>query len=224
MTKGDMQTLLMAQPEFKAKDFPESEKADIANIYIDMVVNRMAIDNEWSFAVDRADETIVANQANYTLKGNSNNCRSVLNIRYGVSTADDDGFRLLIKKNPIDMDDFLTDRTTSGVYYWIPDGRKNDFPVIRLVEPSADTTYVLRYRFVKKNIDFDQLPQGFEMAVLAGCRKLLVEVPDSRLFRDEIGSLIDNFEPSGGESRPVLLDSLQVAQNNELARHYGWGN
>jgi len=201
-----------------AKDVRPS-KTELTD-YAGLIGNEVAARHDWDFVLSQADKTTVADQAEYTLKGNANDCRDVVNIRYqadGVTS-----FSLLERKRPVDMDAFLSNRDVTGVGWWYVSGRDSSgFPKVTIIDPPAAAGETLRYRYRKNNIGVAEFPDEF-WGVLLSC--LIGKFVPSQvgLYEKLLRIMIDRYAVSGGEANPARLDPKVVQLNNKIGGLYGY--
>lgn len=218
-----MAKIVVSMPDVRDLNISATEKTGLAKNMIDLVVDEIAMRHHWDFAVDVCDIATVASQQDYVLKGNNNNCRTVFNVRYGLSSAADDGLTVLRKRGNADADEWLNHRTVSGVLFWTPNGEVGGYPRIRIVEAPTTATYIFRYRYWKDNVVYEGLPVGFHSAILAGVRSKFNPVLTG-VYDKQIKQLIARYSPSGGEADPAKLGYWMVMDNNDIATKYGYGS
>lgn len=194
-------------------DSPASREKAIKRQTID-VVDQIASAHDWAFVMAVDDDT-TDGTAEYTLKGANEDCREIINIRYGQTD-----FELLDKKSAVDMDEWLTDRDPSGTHWWYMSGRDGGgFPKVTLVDTPA-SAYTIRYRYRKK-VTISVFPDEFSyLFVLAVAARL---VPAYReLYDKELGKVMSRHEVGGGEDDPARRNYWITRQNNSAASKYGY--
>lgn len=197
----------------------------VVESYIGAAVDRVIRAYEWSFATSVKDESIVSGQRDYVLKGKTNDCMAVFNVRYG-SGDDDAGYALLDKHTKTSIDAYLHNRSVIGVWAWVPQEPVGQFPSIRIIATPTDNTKVLRYRYWVNNLTYESLPgnYGFDMLVLdAVLEELVPEEKARRRFDARLHDVISSYVPSGGEDDPMVLDPYTRQRNNERNRRHGYG-
>ena len=79
-----------------------------ASQLVPSVVSFVSSQFDFGFNVNESEQTITIDQVDYTLKGANNDCRDVINIRYGSGTDNDS---LLEEVTALKLD---RDRSTAG--------------------------------------------------------------------------------------------------------------
>jgi hypothetical protein len=192
--------------------------------FLEAAVDRVVLAREWDFALSVDDEAIVANQSDYVLRGSTNDCRQVYNIRYGSGTADE-GYVLLDKRTKPSIDAYLDSRLVSGVFAWVPMERSGKFPKIRIIDTPTDTAKQLRYRYWVNNLTYDALPDGcgFDLLVMdAVIEELVPEMRQLRIFEQRLRDVVAAYEPSAGEDDPMVLEPYVRARNNQRNTLHGY--
>ncbi len=139
----------------------------------------------------------------------------IVNIKYGSDE------NLLKKMHPIDIDEFLHKRSHSSTDFWVPDGRVNTFPQVRLVATPSESSTQIKYRYRRNNITLGDLPNNFGRVVAMGIARNLDENLDG-LYQDALEFMIDNYTATQANERVVHLDPMLVMKNNWRARNIGW--
>lgn len=218
MTTDDIVRIIETNPAVQQIQLDAAEKRQAIEKLVPVAVDELVIRYDWDFATDTADETIVADQSDYTLRGNNNDCRDIINIRYGTSTS----LELLDKKRPVDADEFLSGRSVSGVGFWVPNGRSADgFPKISVHATPSTSGKILRYRYRRNDVTINRLPDNFLWVLLSGILKHLIPAY-SAVYEHDLKVMIDRYEMPGGEDMPVQIDPVLVDRNNERAKLYGY--
>lgn len=222
LTRDSLTNMLLALPALKDMPGEPADKRRLIDGFINMAVDEIVMAHDWDFAMGVEDETTVADQALYTLKGDSvhEDCRQIFSIRYGSGT-NDDGYNLLEKIEPGDLDRKLHATSVSGVTYWMPEGRVNDFPQIKLVEPEDDADHTMRYRYWRRGITFEMLPEGFDWLVFDGVKFYLSLIPWD-LWTERKRQMINSYKRPGNEDRVVMNDINTVQRNRHRAEKYGY--
>lgn len=220
MTINDLVKIVEAMPDIRIIKMVAANKRKAIQQLVPVALDEVVVSYDWDFATDVADEDTVADQAEYTLRGNDTDCRDIINLRYGTTS---DGFVLLDKKRPVDMDDFISNRTLTGVGWWIPFGRASGgFPKVKVFNAPSGSTNVLRYRYRKNNVSVNQFPENFKFVLIGAIVKRLIPAFDV-VYQGDLKTMIDHYSMAGGEDMPAPLDPVQVARNNERSRMYGYG-
>jgi len=220
MTTNDLINIVEAMPDIRVIDMVPANKRKAIQQLVPVALDEVVVSYDWDFATDVADETTVANQAEYTLKGNGNNCRDIINLRYGTTS---DGFVLLDKMRPVDVDAFVSGRTVTGVGAWTPHGRSSaGFPKVKILNAPSGSTNILRYRYRRKNVNISEFPENFKFVLIGAIVKRLIPAFDV-VYQRDLETMIDHYAMSGGEDMPAALDPVLIARNNERSRLFGWG-
>lgn len=206
------------------KDAPgdDGDKQVLLDNFLDMAVDDVVMCHDWDFVMGVEDETTVADQALYVLKGDAAmlDCRQIFSIRYGSGTTDDE-FDLLERIEPGDLDRKLSGTAVSGVTYWMPEGRVDDYPQVKLVEACDDADHTLRYRYWRKGITYEMLPEGFGGVVFDGLKFQLGLLSDAQ-WDARKGQMIAQYRRPGNEDRVVMNDLDTVSRNRARAAKYGY--
>jgi len=205
-------------PAIKALSPDEGGKRNALVVLLPEVKKRVLYSYDWYFAIDEADSLSVADQAEYTLKGNNNDCRDIINIRFGSSAT---SLSLLDKRSGIDLDEWLTGRSQSGVAIWTPSGLSHEFPKIKLIGTPGYSDYIIRYRYRKSNVADSDIPIDFSYLMISGLVARLLPAYEP-IFDKDLKTMIDHYSYGGGEDNPVKQDPLVVHRNNRRASKFGW--
>lgn len=216
MTKNEIANLVEVLPVIRLLKMPTNQKRQAIESFIPIVVNEIASSHDWDFAMSLASTVTVASQSEYTLKGDHQDCREIVNVRYG------DNLDMLIKKGLLDMDEFETDRTLSGVGWWVPSGRDGGgFPKITLHATPSAAGKTISYRYRQKEIGLGQLPTQWHYVVIDGVTSRLVP-GFKKTYERGIATMRDYYDYGGNEASPAQRDPELVRLNNERAKLYGW--
>jgi len=140
------------------------EVEGIVRDLIPAIIDQIVTPFDWDFTFDVATVSSVASTSEYTLRGNNDDCRDLINVRYGS------GRGVVIER----LETLETDRregededttTTGNVYGYTVFGRSSDgFPIIQLFDTptEADT---ITYRYRKSNLTLDNIPGEFGFVV-----------------------------------------------------------
>lgn len=210
--------LIVITPEIRAIDIAPEDKQEAVTAYIPMVVMEVSMAHpDFDFAVDVCDYPggSVLSQADYVLRGNNRDCRSIINIRYGSS------YYLLDQMRPVDVDEFLTNRTHTSTTIWTMVGREDGFPKIKLIDAPSTAGEVIRYRYFKKNIDVSEFPEEFINVIISGV--IAKFSPTYRAIHlKDLSDMISYYSPSGGEDNPAKQDPETVRRNNSRYSRMAW--
>ena len=221
MDRSEFIQMLVGLPEiYGIPNMPPEHKEKLCGHFLDVVVKEVCTSYEWDFTLDVADEPTVANQSDYKLKGNNNDCWRIDSVRIGTGTKDE-GYDLLDRKYPDVSDAWLTGRNISSVGYWVPQGFAQNYPIIRLIDTPVDATKTLRYRYWSKSKTFENYPSGFAMLFITGV-KYMFGIVSENLFRKAIRIKANNYERTGGADDPVGIEPRVISRNNQRANMYGY--
>jgi len=212
--------MVLTLPALNEMPGEESRKRELIDGFINMAVDEIVFSYDWDFAMAVDDDTTVASHALYTLEGANTDCRQIFSIRYGSGT-NDDGYDLLEKIEPGDLDRKLHGSSVSGVTYWMPEGRVDDYPQIKLVEPCTDTDHTLRYRYWKNGVTFEVLPTGFDWLIFDGIRFHMGLIP-YELWTQRLTKMINQYQRPTNADRQVMNDLNTTQRNRARAKKYGY--
>ncbi|MEA1999268.1 MAG: hypothetical protein U9N61_08105 [Euryarchaeota archaeon] len=220
MTEKELVRMVEVMPAVRALDMSASEKKKGLQLFVGNIANEVAMAFDWDFTMDQATETMVADTADYILRGNNDDCRDIIIMKYKGS--DDDTWYVLKEKSPVDMDHFLSERSVDGVGWWTIKRRTPDKAVeVTLYDTPGTTGDTLSYRYRRSDVPIGDFPDGFSgVLVSALAAKFL---PSYRaLYRLELNNMIDRYKSLGGSENPARLDRDIVTRNNEKSRLYGY--
>jgi len=189
---------------------PDADRvvASIANV----VSNDISLTHQWGFAIDEASTSSENGTAQYTLRGKNDDCRSIINLRWG----DGNGF-VLREYDVLELDrELSSDRDTSddtgAIFgYTIPKYSTSRFPIVEIFgTPSSVET--IPYRYYKKNISIAVLTEHFLGLVLAGIQaKLDAKIaPEYHYLLDK---MVDEYSP-GGEGYASFRRDPRITAGN----------
>jgi hypothetical protein len=194
-----------------------SRKRTAIRAFIPHTIDQLQNTYEWSFLLKEGTATTIAGQANYTLSGDSSDCRHIVNIKYG------DDETLLTKMQPTDYDVWVQGRTIDSVSIWLPAGSdSNGFPVVTLVIAPPSSGNTLKYRYRGKNLSVASFPDDFGYVLIYGVAKWLVSGFYQQYVR-HLKEMLARYESRGTEDRRAHLDPHIVTQNRVRAGRMGWG-
>ena len=215
MNKNSLINSVLLLPVIRAVSMTEAEKRSGLEAQLPSITSKILYSYDWDFAVDEETATSVIDQGSYTLKGKTNDARSIINIRYGSN------LKLIDKMRQVDYDEWSTGRTISTVIKWVPDGIHQGFPRIRLYSAPTASGDAIKYRYRRKDITLSEFPDDFDYVFESGLAMRIIPSFDS-LFRDDLGDLIKMYDFGGGEDNQVKQDPLITHHNNRRARLFGW--
>lgn len=216
MNSGDFLTMMLNLPRIVAWGGAKNQKEKLIKLMSEIAANRIAAAYDFDFVMDEAEETAVVDTQTYTLKGNSSDCRDVINVRYG------DNSLLLNKWTSTEVDDFLSNTTTrsgsttstvSPTYFFVS-GIENGFPRITIGGTIA-AGQTIKYRYRRKNITIHEFPDEF--------LDVLQEETLSGIFPGDfglrgaaersLGQMIDDYNKRGGQDQRPPMSASWRAKN-----------
>jgi len=195
----------------------QTTKKNAITMYINVAVNEVATSHSWDFSTDEKATATVANQQEYTLRGKTNNCYNIINVRLGTYNVDEVE---LTKLSPLTKDTFLSDRTISGTGYWSPNGRHSGFPKIKLYD-TPTTVKTMTYRYVRNDVGLGEIPDQFKHVIMSCVIKRMVP-GFYKQYEKDINRMISQYDVGGHEPLIAKKDPTDKARNNERARLFGW--
>lgn len=218
MTTDDLVKLVEVLPAIKAIQ-GGPDRTDIEK-YATFVANEVATEFDWDFVVSDASFTTTDSTAEYTLTGNSNDCRDVINLRF--ADADGTTIKVLRRLRPVDMDSFQSERSITEIGWWYVSGRsRNGFPKVTIVgtpDSDEDTIY---YRYRRKNISVEDFPDEFGSVLRDGL--IAKFLPSYRpYYRNSLNIMIDRYAAAGGDADPARLSDKNIYANNRRYQLYGF--
>ena len=164
----------------------------IINSLVSPITERVVIAYDWDFVFSSESLTTTADESEYVLRGTNNDCRDIINIRYGTGRGE-----VIERLNYLEADrreggDESTgaDPDSSDVYGYVLHGRSDDgFPKIKLYDTPVRSN-TLTYRYRKSGLSIADFPSEFDF-----------------VFRD---FMIGQFEPSYFGLAERALDELKA--------------
>ncbi len=222
MTVPELVKLVEVLPVIRANTLKTAAMHKALTQHASRIADEVATRFDWDFVCDVADETTVANQADYTLAGNNKDCRDIINIRYkGAGTA---SLTLLTKYRPVDMDERLSgaDPNTGEVVAWIVKGRSsNGYPIVTFSASPGSAGDTIRYRYRKRNISMGDFSDEFAPVLQYS---LIAKMTPSyaAIAERELQFMVDRYAAPGGEANPAQLDAQLQLRNRERAGKFGY--
>jgi len=144
------------------------EANQMVNDLLPDIVSQIVTAHDWDFTLDEASTATVADTSVYILRGNSGDCRDIINIRYGSGRG-----IVIDKLNMLETDRREGEDTSSGtsadsggVYGWVPIGRSDDgYPRIKIYDTPGEAK-TLTYRYRRSGLTVVDLPDEFGPTVL----------------------------------------------------------
>ncbi len=224
MTSGDFLELMLNLPRIVAWKAAKTPKQKLIRLISKSAADRIAADYDFDFVIGEGEET-ATDTNDYTLKGNSSDCRDVINVRYG------DNSLLLNKWTREEVDDFLSNTTTvsgsttstvSPTYFFVS-SIENGFPRITIGGTVA-AGQSIKYRYRRKNIKIREFPDEF--------LDVLQEETLSGIFPSDLalrsaaersrGQMIDDYNKRGGQDQRPPMSAAWRAKNRRRNRLHGF--
>lgn len=191
------------------------EKKEAIETNINLCVERLLTFYEWPFAVSSFTMQTTANVATYEAEGDNQDCRSIINIRYGDTEL------LLTKYRQVDIDLELSNAENDlEVSAWIDETVTGGFPRFRLIG-TPTSVEDLKIRYWLTNTTISQVPDNFENVMKW---MLAAELdPSLRGIADEeIKRMIAMVQPPGGSPQVIQQSARTRANNNKYASLQGY--
>lgn len=130
------------------------------------IVDEIVTSHDWDFACDVVtDDTTVINQSEYTFTGNNNDCRDIINIRYGSGRGVVLDELNTLKTDRREGEDVANSTDVGSVYGYTPFGRSADgFPKVQLFDTPIEAK-TLKYRYRKSGLNIGNIPDYFGFVV-----------------------------------------------------------
>ena len=214
MTEQNIVSVVLMLPVVQGIEIPVDQKRDALRALMPGALDEVVMAYDWRFAIDKATESSVADQADYTLEGNNGDCRDIINVKY-------DG-DLLTKMRQVAWDEYITDRTHTGVNTWIPTAPVNGFPTITIKATPSTADEDITYRYRRKNVPIQDFPDEFGFVLVSALTKRIV--PEyTAVYDNDLEEMINRYAYGGGESDQIKQDPKVVAKNNRRSRLMGFG-
>lgn len=224
MTDNELINAVKAKPDIRRLLLPttvggfgltDTELTAMISEHKESAVYEVALAYEWDFLIRETTNVTVADQFDYVLKGDDENCLQVADVKY------DTGETLLTKKTHAWMNDFLTRNNISSPTYWLDNGRDAGFPEIRIVATPTDGDIQLKYRFWIKEITLSMFPDLFKSLLESAIAKHLIPTYAS-VFVDDLARAISGYTRSAGGTDIAVLDPVITKGNQRRANLHGW--
>ena len=218
MNKLKLRDAILLDTTIQSLATSNNVKKNAVDMYIDLAVQEIATAHGWGFSTDEVVTATVANQQEYTLTGNSNDCHGVINIRYGTEGTDE---ITLEKLSPLGKDAFMSGRTVTGVGYWVSDGHASGgYPKVKLYA-TPETVKPLTYRYWRSNIELGDIPDQFQYVIVSCVIKRMVPGFD-RQYEKDLKRMISQYDVGGNEPLIVKRDPTARKNNNRRTGLNGW--
>lgn len=212
MTTDQYAAKLLNRPLSKAWQATDDIKRAALSGAVETAVGTIGASFDFWFAIGVDSDVTIADQNQYQLKGNNSNARDIINIRYG----DDEKLLNKIDIQAADRKYSENDRPAT-VDEWMVIGEQGGFPLVELIGTPVDAGETILYRFRKKNLATDVIPNEFAKVVfLLAEAELFQSTFDNNLERKAekaLNWMIDKYERGGGEESPAPVGQAIVNEN-----------
>lgn len=184
-----------------------------------VIANDIGLSHNWGFAVDTASTTSVSGTSEYTLKGNNNDCRSIINLRWGenegVVLREYDQLEFDRKLSADNEDENTGDQFAYTIFKYDSSG----FPKIKIYNTPTEAK-AITYRYYKKGMNIEDLPEHFLGVIVSGVKSQIDErlLP---LYQEQLNKMIDEYSPGGEYYASFRKDPRIVSGNQRRARLRG---
>ena len=222
-------TLVSSKPAFRLIGLPDAEKTKAITEYARTAIDRIAMRKDFNFAVGTASTVTVASQSDYTLKGNQDDCREVINIVYGSDAV------LLDKVEGVQWDvdiELFESPSTPSVWYELQ--LDNGFPQVKIIATPSVADETLAYRYRRKNIPIEEFPDEWAFVLVDVIMMTLADVfkdKDERLVMYDfegkaersIRDMVNNYRKEGGGTpKRIQIDTVARLANIRRNQKYGY--
>ncbi|MFH1740221.1 MAG: hypothetical protein ABIH23_14530 [bacterium] len=243
MTEAEYISAVLARPPVMQWKADDGKKRDAIKPSAGATFARLVSLFPWPFATGRATEPTVADQSEYTLKGNASDAASIVNIKYGT------GKKLLERWDENALDDMISDASTTNddgstettniteiPRLWVPYGEENTFPRVK-IHGTPTTVQTMYYRYFKKNLEMVIWPDQWRMVLFlnieadlfgsgAPFNSDLEYRSDPHYFNDKaeevLNDMIAQYERTGGEESPAPLGRAMRARFTRRSNQGGF--
>lgn len=191
--------------------------SNAAEVFAEEAINEVVQANDWDFACNETTHSggTTDGEGQYTLEGANTDAQSIIWIKY---SSDED---LLTKMTPNQLARFLHNRTHSITNIWVPDGRVNGFPRVKLVATPGEDSVQIKYRYKMKSVTLTEYPDEYDYVITSGVLKRLLPVYSS-IFENDLARMISTYESASGDESPAILDPHLIDSNNRRHTLYGY--
>lgn len=219
MTADDLYKMIYAIPEARAISQEAAYWNEVTKRFIDPVLSEISVAHDFDFVLgEYSTLSTTAGAASYTIFGSDNDCRDVINVRYG------DNDLLLTRYRATEVDAIKSEgQDPSSVFGWYTFARSSEgFPIIILVNTPSESGKTLHVRYRKKVIQLSQFPNDFSYIITVGVLSYLR--PASRpLFDKLLKKMVMRYKAGGRDTDRTPISPELVRYNNDIADLYGVG-
>lgn len=224
MTNLELINAVKAKPEIRRLLLPvkqyglglnDSDLTSMVREHLESAIFEVALAYDWDFAIKETTTTTTADESDYTLKGDDNDCLQVADLKY------DTGETLLDEKTHAWVNDYLTRNNLATPKFWIRNGRDNKYPVIRIVAAPTEADKQLKYRYWRSGIELVMFPDLFKSLLVSAIAKHLIPAY-ARVFKDDLERAISGYTRSAGGTDIAVLDPVITKGNQRRANLHGW--
>jgi hypothetical protein len=164
-TNGRTVKMIKQGDEYVKVGLTRKEVNKSVSALLDPLIDDIITAHDWDFSCDVATETSVANQSEYTLRGNNDDCADLWVVKYGPGRGvplEESGVAQMDRREAESVADASDN---DGVYTYTRFGRSDDgFPKIQLFDtPGVGNTITYRYR--KMDLGLGDIPDRFSYVV-----------------------------------------------------------
>jgi len=195
--------------------FKQPDAYNLIASFIPIAVDKIVTAHDWDFVCDVATTTTVSGTSEYTLSGNNDDCRDIINLRIGAGRG-----RVLERLNTLQTDrresedeDVGDETDTSDVYGYTQYGRSADGkPMVQLFDTPSEAK-TLKYRYRMSGITIDHLPDEFGYVVRD---MVIAQFKTEYLGIAKVGlnEMIARYNVGGDHYETVRIDPVIEAGNN----------
>ena len=218
MNNKTLVDFLLQLPQTRALSTDEAYWTKTVAAVLPLVLDEIYTAHDWDFTLNEYTLNTVANQPDYNIEGEDNDCRDVINIRYG-----DD--RLHLTYYPIlEMDEIISNsQLSTDVVAWTQAGRSDQgYPIITLHSTPTTAGETLRVRYRMRDVPLSALSDDFAYVVAAGIAAWILPVLRP-LFDRQLKRAIRRYRRGGRDLNRTAISPQSAKANNDIAELYGTG-
>ena len=214
-----LKLMVASLPEARAISIDQPYWNDVVDAALDFVLDELLTAHDWDFATKEYESVVsVADQHDYSIRGDDNDCRDVVAIWY------DDADKKLIKYWQDDMDDILAaSQNPGGVFGWTQAETDDDgYPVVSLYNAPAASGTKIRARYLKTEVILKDFPAGFLYVIALGILSWVFP-GRRRSFERAMKKIVRKYRRGGKDLHQTPINPRAVRANNEIAGLNGSG-
>jgi hypothetical protein len=210
----EMRQLLLSQ-KMGGLGITAVELDDMLGANTDAAIITVATAYEWDFSTRRSDNVdTVVGTAEYTMKGESNNCLQVISVAYG----DDETFLTFQSKDQIR--DKLTYSTITAMTYWVPVRRDGDYQVIKIYG-APEAAHTLTYDYFRNKVEIGEIPSSIDRLLQLSLARCLMPRAMESAYNVALAEAIGSLERETGNPRQAVMDTEMRNGNLRRAANHG---